>query len=594
MNGCTFKVNQNLFGALMGIVRSKTIVIWIDAICINQKDDEEKGWQVAMMGDIYRKASKVFAWLGPSADNSDSVIEHLNVVGAMAEACDLRNRSGSCARVWRAMMEAPPLTGDPNEFVFDGTQLPVSTYALQTLLHSISGYQPREYLLPTEDLCRLHQRAWWSRVWVLQEISLPKHAQFVCGTKRIPRQRFFAAHIAYFTLIAVFTRNNPIDRRPPRQVELLCQVYHGAHTMLSMSDWYQNRTLSLAGLLQAASSSIFRSLKNDNHHQHLQSTDPRDMIFAILGLAHDKNSFRGLGIVPNHSKSTEDVYTDTMAALLRCGYTFLLSLCHGSGNPGTLPSWVIDWSIPAPRPIQGFELDRITPCPRFNASGSESASCIFAANKRLRVRSILMMTKIYDIILQPGRIRRVPGNIQCALPDEWVFEVLSLTYISDRKYTSFRERMRAVIRASYADIGVGEDSVPHRLGPFSDTLVLCQCIKWRRSGNIGNLDLEAFLECEEMKQEMATALEDPYQFDIDLTEISSGRSPFITQKGHLGISSMEIKEGDVIALFGGTQMPFVLRQCERGKYMIISEAYVDEIMDGEAAEGGEWGYVEFV
>ncbi|EOA84348.1 uncharacterized protein SETTUDRAFT_61258, partial [Exserohilum turcica Et28A] len=64
VNGCTFKVNQNLFGALMGIVRSKTIVIWIDAICINQKDDEEKGWQVAMMGDIYRKASKVFAWLG--------------------------------------------------------------------------------------------------------------------------------------------------------------------------------------------------------------------------------------------------------------------------------------------------------------------------------------------------------------------------------------------------------------------------------------------------------------------------------------------------------------------------------------------------
>jgi hypothetical protein len=41
------------------------LVIWIDAICINQNDLAEKGTQVAMMGNIYKSASTTFVWLGP-------------------------------------------------------------------------------------------------------------------------------------------------------------------------------------------------------------------------------------------------------------------------------------------------------------------------------------------------------------------------------------------------------------------------------------------------------------------------------------------------------------------------------------------------
>ncbi|RFN43849.1 heterokaryon incompatibility protein 6, or allele [Fusarium flagelliforme] len=44
--------------------------LWIDSICINQADNDEKGHQVAMMGSIYAKATKVLACIGPAADNS--------------------------------------------------------------------------------------------------------------------------------------------------------------------------------------------------------------------------------------------------------------------------------------------------------------------------------------------------------------------------------------------------------------------------------------------------------------------------------------------------------------------------------------------
>lgn len=43
--------------------------MWVDAICIDQDNAKEKGEQVALMGDIYRKAKCAVAWLGP--DNSE-------------------------------------------------------------------------------------------------------------------------------------------------------------------------------------------------------------------------------------------------------------------------------------------------------------------------------------------------------------------------------------------------------------------------------------------------------------------------------------------------------------------------------------------
>ena len=46
-------------------------ILWIDAICINQGDDIEKGHQVASMAKIYAKASGVIVWLGEAADDSD-------------------------------------------------------------------------------------------------------------------------------------------------------------------------------------------------------------------------------------------------------------------------------------------------------------------------------------------------------------------------------------------------------------------------------------------------------------------------------------------------------------------------------------------
>jgi len=52
-------------------------IMWIDAIYINQEDDDEKERQVQSMAKIYAKASRVIVWLGTAAANSDDAIKEI-------------------------------------------------------------------------------------------------------------------------------------------------------------------------------------------------------------------------------------------------------------------------------------------------------------------------------------------------------------------------------------------------------------------------------------------------------------------------------------------------------------------------------------
>ena len=48
----------------------QTRTLWIDAICIDQDDNEERNQQVQMMARIYTRAKEVCIWLGEDSDES--------------------------------------------------------------------------------------------------------------------------------------------------------------------------------------------------------------------------------------------------------------------------------------------------------------------------------------------------------------------------------------------------------------------------------------------------------------------------------------------------------------------------------------------
>jgi len=73
-------VRENLYAALSRL-RDRFIVriIWVDAICINQEDKEEKEHQIQSMAKIYSQANRVIVWLGETADDSDRAVEEIRV-----------------------------------------------------------------------------------------------------------------------------------------------------------------------------------------------------------------------------------------------------------------------------------------------------------------------------------------------------------------------------------------------------------------------------------------------------------------------------------------------------------------------------------
>jgi hypothetical protein len=84
LNDQTFDTFENLEAALHHLRKPKvTRTFWFDALCINQSDEEEKGQQVAQMGEIYRKASQVVIWLGEPRGGSRAAMvsfgtKHIN------------------------------------------------------------------------------------------------------------------------------------------------------------------------------------------------------------------------------------------------------------------------------------------------------------------------------------------------------------------------------------------------------------------------------------------------------------------------------------------------------------------------------------
>lgn len=86
VNGHRLTVRANLHIALSRL-RDPVLdrIIWIDAICINQEDLNERGHQVQLMAKIYSKASQVVIWLGEAADNSDRALEEIVIAANQSE-----------------------------------------------------------------------------------------------------------------------------------------------------------------------------------------------------------------------------------------------------------------------------------------------------------------------------------------------------------------------------------------------------------------------------------------------------------------------------------------------------------------------------
>ena len=113
-------------------------MLWIDAICINQQDEQEKPQQVRIMSDIYRTGSQTLIWVGEEADASGALFSHV-----------------------RSHLESA--YGHSKESMLDDIRM--------------KPY-PQDLMLALDAFCR---RPWFTRTWVVQESCLGQSAMVICG-----------------------------------------------------------------------------------------------------------------------------------------------------------------------------------------------------------------------------------------------------------------------------------------------------------------------------------------------------------------------------------------------------------------------------
>jgi hypothetical protein len=261
-------------------------LIWIDAICINQNDFEERGQQVRLMGQIYSSAEEVKIWLGPEEDDS-ALLEQF--IPRLAEV------------FWRS--RRTQLFTD--EVLFQKTKTDRSS---------------PEWIA----LKRLFERPWFNRTWVVQEIVASTQHTFICGDHQIRAESLVlvASQLRHLYLSGNnFVRHHGFD-------------FAVISKFLRMARIWKSRMRGEKINLSYLTYSFWSS----------QSSDPKDKIFSMLGLDNEM----AIRMMPDYRDSVQAVYTKaTRESLLSGKSTGILSLA-GIGHRRVLddlPSRVPDFSI---------------------------------------------------------------------------------------------------------------------------------------------------------------------------------------------------------------------------------------------------------
>ena len=295
VNGSLFHVTANLACALRYLRElDKKRVLWIDAICINQQDNQEKGLHVRAMASIYKHSAKVLVWLGEEKDASES-LDH-----------------------------PPPMSISE---VFEG----ISTIAKRQSIADIIGNNPWERWTPS--LLSLLRRPWFQRLWIVQEAAMTVDPMLLCGKHSMPWAVLYAAHPILGATVG-FTANGAVS------MHQAFMNLDGIVNCWTLHRYWEQDTRVAAAELARRCIRIFFALKGN-----FLCSDERDRFYGILGLLGDPMA---IGDVPVDYEQSAAAGFHIVAVFLlesRQSLDFLMgdvANFDSSKYPGK-PSWVPTW-----------------------------------------------------------------------------------------------------------------------------------------------------------------------------------------------------------------------------------------------------------
>jgi hypothetical protein len=281
LDGQTFQVGHHLAAALDYFCKHLPpgAWLWIDAICINQNDVDERDDQFMHMRSIYSKAESVVVWLGRGSHNSTQAVELIETVAAYDD----------------------------------------SVHATDWIMNSLKDQEQRHAWLAIHHL---FERSWWTRVWIRQEAALAQSVEVVVGNQKLSwdsLEKFIVDLSAIFHIFG------------PR---FLYQRYID-HKAL-------NALMTLQGLRNArlrGETAAYGLVPNLIITLHSKCSDERDRIYGIVGLSSDV----AIAKADYRLSSRDIFIDLTRSYIQASGQLDIMLIDTQSRDSMNLPTWAPDW-----------------------------------------------------------------------------------------------------------------------------------------------------------------------------------------------------------------------------------------------------------
>ena len=572
-NDSAIKITQSLYEALIHLRHPEaTRTLWVDAVCIDQNNNDEKIEQLPHMKDIYQYANQVVIWLGLADESTGQALSLIR----LAAHC-LRQESGQSMPTHKSPRFQEPFSDERNRQ---------------------RGFPPKEHSESWLPVVELFARSWFYRCWTFQEAALAMKATIQIGAHLLDWADLCLASTFFYEKSYTLVSKEIGDT-----LSNICGLCWTSRIGKGLQEW---RPMPLMVLLIATSNT--------------QATLAKDRIFGLLALTDESTQkyFSPSGSLdnPKYNMSMRELCTDVSLFLHHYQGSRLIHHPLGVLNyvkhypleegeqekrsledGGLIPSWVQRWHYPVPKTKIRYEENEVQPMfaifevMRFRAGGlgfhtPESNprtpyeislhGFIFATISNtvnfLRLPP-LSRSRLWDLILE---IRSVREERHTPYPTgESIDEAFALTLTLARQplFTHGAETYHA-IDFQHLCVSLYELTIAFLEGEG-------------RIDDVERLRTEWEPEYQRLKSLVGTHV-DPLQvaaFLRMLQECCLGGKLFSTFSGHIGIGGVTLEPGDLVCVFLGGRTPFIIRPVDQ-KYKFVGDCYLHGIMQGEALEEG--------
>lgn len=579
-----FSVHRTVEGALRRLRRpDEPLRIWIDAICINQTDIEERSQQVALMKDIFSRAEEVHIWLGgdlPVLDTCLRIIRDICAYNDWAHPEEAANGSRDGEEEQSLKKKPSELKEElcrvddqikkarsKNEYVsFKGIEEVFAHHVSTNFTDDDADWAgAKEKTLPTM-MTPLFSNPWFGRVWVAQEAIFASRA-LVYGPKEVaswhdvhrmsqwlesPEYSVQVQHIQSFTIMAPIWRTLQEDHK--RRTGTV------------------NEASSSTGVVKRGILDVFL----EGHD--LKATDPRDKVFALLEFSYETRDISQLDplIRPDYAKPTEDVFADFTRWWIKEHQSLaILSAIHSLWGRTWRKAARSTTREAAAVPVRNHATWAVTSLGNSQwAKASLQAQFAFRATSdttpdlgllecppsegstlRLRGRPVSRIQSIhyYPIEFMFPYRHEVNDRSDIQAVFDRMFDPCGFTGFWGVRSIGLHDKVTAARgQREYVDHLKAHWAYVDR--PKLDLAVLA------KDGNTKSYQTNKLPTCLE-------------------------RCYFISDDGRQGICPSTAREGDMIALLDGGSVPFLLRAVgDTGSFQLVGESFVQGIMYGEYLE----------